>query len=279
MDWRATEPLIRLGCFSGVLVLTALAEFALPRRRLRYRRGARWTSNLGLALLNTLLIRAVLPMGAVGVAVAAETQHWGILNSVSSPAWLAVLLAFLALDFIIYLQHVLFHAVPALWRLHMVHHADHDVDLTTGLRFHPLEMLVSMGLKCAAVVLLGAPALSVLLFEVVLNASSIYSHGNVRLPGSLDKLLRMALVTPDMHRIHHSTRAEETNSNFGFNFAWWDRLLGTYRSMPRDGHEKMEIGLNQFPDERVERLPEMLALPFVGGKGDYAINRPHSPSV
>jgi sterol desaturase/sphingolipid hydroxylase (fatty acid hydroxylase superfamily) len=279
MDWLAAEPIIRFGCFSGVLLLTALAELALPRRRLTCRRGTRWASNLGLALLNTLLIRAVLPVGAVGVAIAAETQHWGLLNTFPVPAWLAVLLAFLALDFIIYLQHVLFHAVPALWRLHMVHHADHDIDFSTGLRFHPLEMLLSMGLKCAAVVLLGLPALSVLLFEVVLNASSVYSHGNVWLPGWLDRLLRMALVTPDMHRIHHSARADETNSNFGFNFAWWDHLLGTYRAQPRDGHEKMAIGLQQFPDERVERLPEMLALPFVGNVGAYSINRPHPPSA
>jgi sterol desaturase/sphingolipid hydroxylase (fatty acid hydroxylase superfamily) len=248
-------------------LLTALAEIALPRRHLSCRRGTRWASNLGLAFLNRLLVRAVLPMGAVGVAVAAETQHWGIFNNVTTPLWLATLTAFLVLDFIVYLQHVLFHAVPGLWRLHMVHHADHDVDFSTGLRFHPLEILLSMVLKCAAVVLLGAPALSVLLFEVVLNASSVYSHGNVRLPRWLDSLLRLALVTPDMHRIHHSTRAEETNSNFGFNFAWWDYLLGTYRAQPRDGHEKMAIGLSQFPDERVERLPDMLVLPFVGGKG------------
>jgi sterol desaturase/sphingolipid hydroxylase (fatty acid hydroxylase superfamily) len=277
MDWRAAEPIIRFGCFSGILLLTASAELALPRRRLTCRRSVRWASNLGLALLNTLLIRAVLPMGAVGLALTAETQHWGILNTVAAPAWLSALLAFLALDFLIYLQHILFHAVPGLWRLHMVHHADHDIDFSTGLRFHPLEMLLSMGVKCGAIVLLGAPAHSVLLFEVVLNASSIYTHGNVRLPGWLDWVLRLALVTPDMHRIHHSTRAEETNSNFGFNFAWWDYLLGTYRAQPREGQEKMAIGLSQFPDERVERLPDMLALPFWGSKGEYAINRARPP--
>ena len=184
-----------------------------------------------------------------------------------------MILALLAFDFLIYLQHVMFHAVPALWRLHMVHHADHDVDFSTGLRFHPLEILLSMGIKCAAVVLLGAPALSVLLFEVVLNGTSVFSHGNVCLPGWLDRAVRFVFVTPDMHRIHHSADAEETNRNFGFNFAWWDYLLGTYRAQPRESHEQMALGLRQFPDERVERLPDMLALPFSGDSGNYAITR------
>ncbi|HMF11342.1 MAG TPA: sterol desaturase family protein [Gemmataceae bacterium] len=273
MNWQVAEPIIRLGCFALVLVSMTIAELALPRRSLACRRPVRWASNLGLATLNVLIVRAVLPLGAVGVAFAAEAREWGLFNNLPVPRWLAVILAFLAFDFLIYLQHVMFHAVPALWRLHMVHHADHDVDFSTGLRFHPLEILLSMGIKCAAVVLLGAPALSVLLFEVALNATAVFSHGNVRMPGWLDRAVRFVFVTPDMHRIHHSAEAEETNRNFGFNFSWWDYLLGTYRAQPRESHERMALGLRQFPDERVERLPDMLALPFLGDSGNYAITR------
>jgi sterol desaturase/sphingolipid hydroxylase (fatty acid hydroxylase superfamily) len=273
MNWQVAEPIIRLGCFALVLMSMAIAELALPRRSVTCRRGVRWSSNLGLAALNVLIVRAVLPLGLVGVAFNAESREWGLLNNLLVPRWLAVILAFLALDFLIYLQHVMFHAVPALWRLHMVHHADHDVDFSTGLRFHPLEIILSMGIKCAAVVLLGAPALSVLLFEVALNATAVFSHGNVCLPGWLDRAVRFVFVTPDMHRIHHSADAEETNRNFGFNFAWWDYLLGTYRARPRESHETMALGLRQFTDERVERLPDMLALPFSGDSGHYAITR------
>jgi sterol desaturase/sphingolipid hydroxylase (fatty acid hydroxylase superfamily) len=273
MSWREAEPFIRFGCFSGVLLIFALAEIMLPRRRLSCRRPMRWTSNLAIAALNVLLVRAVLPIGAVGIGFAAEMHGWGILNAISLPSWLAAALAFVALDFIIYLQHVMFHAVPVFWRLHMVHHADHDCDISTGLRFHPLEAMLSMGIKCAAVVLLGAPPLAILLFETMLNASSLFSHANARLPLWLDSAIRCVFVTPDMHRIHHSTDAEETSSNFGFNFAWWDYLLGTYRAQPRLSHEMMSIGLTQFPDERVERLPDMLALPFIGAAGNYPINR------
>jgi sterol desaturase/sphingolipid hydroxylase (fatty acid hydroxylase superfamily) len=273
MSRLEAEPFIRFGCFATALVLSAAAELVLPRRRPACCRPRRWASNFAMAALNVLIIRLVLPLGAVGIAFAAEKYGRGILNALTLPSWITIVLAFVALDFIIYLQHVMFHAVPLFWRLHMVHHADHDFDISTGLRFHPLEALLSMGITCAAVVLLGAPATAVLLFEVVLNASSLFSHANARLPVWLDRVVRCVLVTPDMHRIHHSTDAEETNSNFGFNFAWWDYLLGTYRAQPRLGHEVMPIGLSQFPDERVQRLPEMLLLPFVGAAGDYPINR------
>jgi sterol desaturase/sphingolipid hydroxylase (fatty acid hydroxylase superfamily) len=210
----------------------------------------------------------------VGVALGAEEHGWGLFNNVAVPAWLAVVLAVVALDLIIYLQHVMFHAVPLLWRLHMVHHADLDFDVSTGLRFHTIEILLSMGIKAAAVVLLGAPALGVLIFEVLLNATSMFSHGNVRLPAWLDRVLRLLVVTPDMHRVHHSVDPRETNSNFGFNLPWWDFLLGTYRAQPEAGHEGVTIGLEQFRDERVEQLPWMLLLPFVGQPGDYPVNRP-----
>src|SRR5439155_5762739 len=196
-----------------------------------------------------------------------------LLNHLALPAWLAIVLSVVALDFLIYVQHVLFHAVPALWRLHMVHHADLDFDVTTGVRFHTLEIVLSMGIKIAAVVLLGVPALAVLIFEVCLNATSMFSHGNVRLPLWLDRGLRLVVVTPEMHRVHHSAAPRETNSNFGFNLPWWDYLLGTYDAQPAEGHEGMTIGLSQFRDDRVEKLHWMLALPFIGPIGNYPVNR------
>jgi sterol desaturase/sphingolipid hydroxylase (fatty acid hydroxylase superfamily) len=274
MDLLRYESLIRLGCFAGVLLLMALWEALAPRRRRSVSRPLRWSSNLGLTALNTLAVRFLVPVGAVGTALVAEQRGWGVLNNVAVPGWLAVVLAVVGLDFFIYLQHVLFHAVPLLWRLHMVHHADLDFDATTGVRFHTIEILLSMGIKMAAVALLGAPALGVVAFEVLLNATSLFNHGNVRLPGWLDRLLRLVVVTPEMHRVHHSAKVSETNSNFGFNLPWWDWLFGTYRPQPAAGHEGMTIGLEQFRDERVERLDCMLALPFLGQTGAYPVNRP-----
>jgi sterol desaturase/sphingolipid hydroxylase (fatty acid hydroxylase superfamily) len=268
------ESVIRLGCFAGVLAVMQLWEVLAPRRRLTQKRAVRWSSNLGLVVLNTLAVRLLVPLGAVGVALLAEERTWGLLNNVPVPAWLAVPLAVVALDLVIYLQHVMFHAVPALWRLHMVHHADLDFDATTGVRFHTVEILLSIGIKIAAVAVLGASALAVLLFEVLLNATSLFNHGNVRLPSGLDRVLRLIVVTPEMHRVHHSVVPRETNSNFGFNLPWWDFLFGTYRAQPAAGHEGMTIGLSQFRDERVEKLPWMLALPVVGQLGDYPISRP-----
>jgi len=265
---------VRLGCFAAVLLSMALWEVLAPRRRLATARPPRWASNLGLVALDTLAVRFLVPLGAVGTALLAAERGWGILNNVPVPPWLAVALAVVALDLAIYLQHVMFHAVPVLWRLHMVHHADLDFDVTTGVRFHTLEMLLSMGIKMGAVALLGAPALGVLIFEVVLNATSMFSHGNVRLPAWLDRVLRLVLVTPEMHRVHHSVIPRETNSNFGFNLPWWDYLFGTYRPRPAAGHEGMTVGLAQFRDERLAgRLHWMLLLPFIGPVGDYPVNR------
>jgi sterol desaturase/sphingolipid hydroxylase (fatty acid hydroxylase superfamily) len=275
MTFPNAEPVVRLGCFAGVLLLMALWESLAPRRRLTVRRPARWFSNLGLVALDTVAVRFLLPLGAVGVAVLAGQRGWGLLNNVALPGWVAVTLSVVALDLAIYLQHLMFHAVPLLWRLHMVHHADLDFDATTGVRFHTLEILLSLLIKMAAVALLGAPALGVVAFEVLLNATSLFNHGNVRLPAALDRVLRLVVVTPEMHRVHHSVRPRETNSNFGFNLPWWDYLFGTYRAQPADGHEGMTIGLSQFRDERVaDRLHWMLALPFVGPPGDYPVNRP-----
>lgn len=268
-----SELAIRVFFFAGVLFLMAVAELLAPRRPLTVCKSVRWFSNLTLVLLNSLVVRFLLPLGAVTAALFAQEQGWGLFNYVAVSTWLAILLSVVALDLVIYLQHVLFHAVPLLWRLHMVHHADLDFDVTTGLRFHTIEILLSMGIKMATVVLLGAPALAVLIFEILLNATSMFNHGNVRIPSWLDRLLRLFVVTPDMHRVHHSVIVRETNSNFGFNLPWWDYLFGTYQSQPAKGHDGMMIGLTQFRGEWVDRLPWMLALPFIGSVGSYPVNR------
>jgi sterol desaturase/sphingolipid hydroxylase (fatty acid hydroxylase superfamily) len=229
-------------------------------------------SNLGLIALNVILVRLVVPLTAVGMAAVAENRGWGLLHQFAAPGWVKLVIAVAALDFAIYLQHVMFHAVPALWRLHMVHHADLDFDVTTGLRFHTLEILLSTFTKIGAVAALGPPVWAVLTFEVLLNATSMFNHGNVTLPAGLDRVVRFAVVTPDMHRVHHSVDRREANTNFGFNLPWWDFLLGTYRCQPAAGHEGMQIGVSHLREERkVERLPWMLALPFLSGTGSYPI--------
>ncbi len=268
------EAAIRLGFFLGIFALMALWEVRAPRRALSVSRSQRWTSNIGLVVLNSILLRLVFPAAAVGMAAIAEARGWGVLNAVGLPLWLAVPVAVIVLDFVIWLQHVMFHAVPALWRLHRVHHADLDYDLTTGARFHPIEILLSMVIKFAAIMVLGPPVVAVILFEVILNGMAMFNHGNVGLPAGLDRVLRWLVVTPDMHRVHHSVEDDETNSNFGFNLSWWDRLLGTYRDQPRAGHAGMTIGIRGYRDPReVDRLPGMLLLPFRGEVTEYAINR------
>ena len=213
------------------------------------------------------------PTTAVGLALLAQTRGFGLFNVIAAPAWIGVAASVVILDLAIYLQHVLFHAVPALWRLHRMHHADLEFDVSTGLRFHPIEILLSMLIKFAVVAALGAPALLVLIFEVLLNASSMFNHANIRIPLGVDRILRWLVVTPDMHRVHHSILARETNSNFGFNLPWWDRLFGTYRPQPAAGHEAMTIGIEQFRDPRELWLDRMLAQPFRGGVGEYPLGR------
>ena len=270
----ANEPLIRMGFFFGVFALVALWELASPRRALQLTRRQRWTANLGIVLLNTVIVRLLFPAAAVGMAALGVEKGWGLLNNFDVPFWLAVPLAVMAMDFVIWLQHVMVHAVPALWRLHRVHHADLDYDLTTGARFHPIEIVLSMGIKFATIALLGAPVLAVVVFEVLLSACAMFNHGNIRLPAALDSALRWFLVTPDVHRVHHSVEDDESNSNFGFNLTWWDRLFGTYREQPRAGQLGMTIGIHDHTDpHEVARLPGMLALPFKGQITDYAINR------
>lgn len=265
---------LRLGVFFSVFGLMALWEVLAPRRKLTVAKPMRWANNVGIVFLNTAVVRLLFPTAAVGMALFAQQHAWGVLNYVSIPFWLAVVAAVAFLDFAIYLQHVLVHAVPGLWRVHRVHHADLDYDVTTGARFHPIEIVLSMLIKFAVIAVLGPPLVAVVIFEVLLNATSMFNHSNVRLPFALDAVLRRLVVTPDMHRVHHSVEDDETNSNFGFNLSIWDRIFGTYRAQPRAGHEDMSIGIRTFRDpQQVNRLPGMLKLPFVGDVTDYAINR------
>ena len=267
----AYEPYIRLGAFGGVFVVMAIWELIGPRRTQSIGRGWRWPNNLGVVVVDTLLVRIVFPTTAVGLALVAEARGWGLFNLMALPAWVGVVASVVVLDLAIYLQHVLFHAVPALWRLHRMHHADLEFDVSTGLRFHPIEIVLSMLIKFAVVAALGAPALAVLIFEVLLNATSMFNHGNVRIPLGLDRILRWVVVTPDMHRVHHSILSRETNSNFGFNLPWWDRLFGTYRAQPAAGHDGMTIGIEQFRDPRELGLDRMLLQPFRGDAGRYPL--------
>ncbi len=245
----------------------------MPRRGRTISRWIRWPSNLAVVALNTILLRLLIPTAAVSLALIAEETGWGLLNQLALPGWLAILLSVMVLDLAIYLQHVMFHAVPALWRLHRMHHADLEFDVTTGARFHPIEILLSMAIKLTVVVALGPPAVAVLIFEVLLNGTAMFNHGNVRIPIKLDSVLRWFVVTPDMHRVHHSIIPQETNSNFGFNLPWWDRLFGTYRAQPAGGHEAMTIGIEQFRTPRDLWLDHMLVQPFLGKTGNYPINR------
>ncbi len=263
-----SEPTIRLAAFTGVFALMATWELLAPRRAQAPARAARWPGNLGLIAVDTVALRILFPAAAVGAALFAEGRGWGMLNAVAFPAWLEVAIAFVALDLVIYAQHVLFHRVPALWRLHRVHHSDRAFDVTTGIRFHPIEIVLSMAIKIAAVVALGASAWAVLLFEVVLNAATMFNHANARLPLRADALLRRVLVTPDMHRVHHSVVRTEAQSNYGFALPIWDRLFGTYRAQPAAGHDAMTIGVANLGDPDEARLGRMLSQPFRRGTTD-----------
>ncbi|EKV28727.1 Putative sterol desaturase [Caenispirillum salinarum AK4] len=256
------EAWVRMGAFAGVLGLMMALEALRPRRARLNARARRWVGNLGVVGVATVLARLAVPVVPVALAAVAAEKGWGLLNQVHWPLWAEVLVAVLVLDLVVYLQHVLFHAVPTLWRLHRMHHADTDIDATTGIRFHPLEIILSLGIKLAAVLALGPAAVAVLVFEVLLNGSAMFNHANVALPRRMDAVLRLLVVTPDMHRVHHSWHRDETDRNFGFCFPWWDRLLGTYRAQPRDGHEGMTIGLADFRDPRELSLWRLLTQPF-----------------
>ncbi len=264
---------LRLGFFFGILILMILWEMAIPRRPLTASRRTRWLSNLGLVLIDSIAVRLAFPAGLAGVALLARQRGWGIFNVLEFPYLPKIILGILALDLAIYLQHVMFHSAPLLWRLHMVHHSDMDIDVTTGIRFHPIEILLSMGIKTIVVLFTGTPAVAVLSFEIILNGTSMFNHGNVRYPQNVDSILRLFVVTPEMHRVHHSTIRWETNSNLGFNFPWWDRLFGTYRAQPAKGHLEMTIGLDQYKEPGKLTLPWLIVLPFIGKLGKYPMTR------
>jgi len=268
-DWDA----LRIAAFAGIFAAVALWEWSAPRRRPVLGRLARWPHNLGLLAVDVIVLRLLAPGAAIAVALAAEDRGWGLLNVLPLP-WLAGLVVSVALlDLAIYIQHVMFHAVPTLWRLHRVHHTDVDFDVTTGTRFHPVEILISTAVKCAAVAAIGAPPAAVLVFEILLNATAMFNHANASLPTGVERWLRLLVVTPDMHRVHHSAMYDETSSNFGFNLPWWDRLFGTYKRKPWAGHEAMVVGVDAFRSGHDLRLDRLLVQPLQNTPGRYPINR------
>ena len=271
------EPLIRLGCFFTILIIMFFWEILTPRRPLTTSKVTRWISNLGMVAIDSITVRLAFPAALTGVVILAEHRGWGLFNQlVLSDVW-KIIFSVLILDLAIYLQHVMFHSTPLLWRLHMVHHSDMDIDVSTGVRFHPIEIMLSLGIKMMVVILIGAPPASVLIFEIILNGTSMFNHGNVRYSQRFDSFLRLLVVTPEMHRVHHSTIRWETNSNLGFNFPWWDRLFGTYRDQPAKGHLEMTIGLDQYKEPQKLTLPWLIILPFIGKLGKYPMTR--SPGV
>lgn len=270
----AYEPQIRLAFFLTVFAVMAALEVWRPRRtRHAMPKATRWFANLGVVAINTVALRIIFPAGAVGMAALAHERGWGILHIYGAPDWFAIIVSVVFLDFAIYMQHVMFHAVPVLWRLHRVHHADLDFDVTTGARFHPIEIILSMLIKLSVIAVTGAPAMAVLIFEILLNATAMFNHSNFRIGDRLDGALRLAIVTPDMHRVHHSVESLEANSNFGFNLSIWDRLFGTYIPAPAKGHEDMDIGVKRLMDARFNTLGRMLIQPFTGQASDYPINK------
>jgi len=274
-EWiMANEKPLRSGIFFGMLIIMAVWEILSPQKNRVLTRLLRWSNNFALLVVDIIVARWLFPLAAVGVAAFVATNEWGLMNYYDVPFVFAIILSVIALDFVIYLQHVLVHAVPVLWRLHRVHHADPDIDVTTGLRFHPIEIIFSLLIKFAAIVVLGAPVIAVVIFEILLNAGAMFNHANVRLPIAVDRWLRWLIVTPDMHRIHHSVEDDEANSNFGFNLTWWDRLFGTYTVEPRKGHKGMTIGIHYYNEpKQVSWLHGLLILPFRKKIGGYTINR------
>ena len=253
---------VRAGCFLAVLIVLLTWEAASPRRANNVSKLVRWPSNLGISVLNRVLIQLIFPFLGLSTAYVVESSGWGLFNQLSLPFWIVIILSTILLDLVIYLQHRVFHTIPWLWRLHRMHHADTNLDATSGIRFHPLEAMVSMAIKLLAISLFGVPLFAVLVFEILLNATSLFNHANINIPTRIDRFLRCFIVTPDMHRVHHSVDNQELNTNFGFNLPWWDHLFHTYKSQPKDGHDKMTIGLNYFRADADNRLDKILLQPF-----------------
>lgn len=277
MNWITHHELaLRLCCFAAILLAMLAWEHRAPKRRTPARTEVwrRRAQHFGITVLNSVALRLLPGIAAVQAAFLAEQHHWGLLHALAWQGWSAALSTLIVLDLCIYFQHRMFHAVPIFWRLHRLHHSDADFDTTTALRFHPIEILLSMLIKFAAVLALGAPAAIVILFEILLNGSALFNHGNVRIPASIDRYLRWFIVTPDMHRVHHSVLPYETNSNYGFSFPWWDRLFGTYRAQPEQGHTGMHIGLKEFPRASTRRFIDLLCQPFIQPQAD----KPDTPS-
>lgn len=254
-----TEGTLRLSIFLGVLILMGVLEAAFPARKRLQKRSSRWATNLSLVVIDTLAIRFLFPVIAVGAAFWAQAEGWGVLNLISLPTWLTVLLAVIVLDMMIYWQHVAFHRIPILWRLHKVHHADRDLDASSGLRFHPVEIVISMIYKIVVVVALGAPVVAVIIFEILLNACALFNHANIRLPRWLERPLRQVMVTPALHRIHHSVIERETNTNFGFSVIWWDKIFRSYTDTPKG---ELTLGLSEYQTDAPSGLVWSLIAPF-----------------
>lgn len=259
---QAFETILRLGIFLSVLITIAVLEVIYPRRIMRIPKGLRWRANIGISIVNQLLTRLVMPLSATALAMLCAERGWGLLNQLALPSIFAFVSAIVCLDLIIYWQHRLYHLIPVLWRFHRMHHTDTEFDVTTGIRFHPVSILLSASIKLGAVFLLGPSALAVAAFEILLNATSLFNHSNLSLPVTFDQRVRGLLVTPDMHRVHHSIRTDEQNHNFGFNFPWWDHLFGSYRAQPSEAHTDVCIGLDQFRGSREVRIRKLLTQPF-----------------
>jgi sterol desaturase/sphingolipid hydroxylase (fatty acid hydroxylase superfamily) len=271
-QFQFSEAAVRLTVFLAVFAAMAAWEIAAPRRRLEAARTSRWFANVSITVIGTLLVRLIFLIVPVSVSILARAKGWGLLNMFEMPAWLNIIAGVVLLDLVMYLQHVMFHIMPPLWRLHLVHHTDMDTDVTTGLRFHPFESIISTAIRLAAVSLIGPHPLAVVIFEIILNSAVMFNHGNVRMHERADRALRVAVVTPDMHRVHHSVNIWETTSNFGFILSWWDRVFGTYRPQPAAGHEEMKIGLAQYRDPNDLSLYRLLVLPVTADPGGYDIS-------
>jgi sterol desaturase/sphingolipid hydroxylase (fatty acid hydroxylase superfamily) len=271
-----SEIILRLSFFLSALTLLAVCELIIPRRALKESKAIRWYSNLGIAAFNSFIVSIVFPLMPLTIAVIANERGWGLFNLYDVAPGLVVVISVIFLDLAIYLQHILVHSVPVLWRFHRMHHADQDFDVTTGARFHPIEIILSIAIKMAVIVLFGIPIVAVVIFEILLNATSMFNHANIKLPIVLDSFIRKFVVTPDMHRVHHSVLSSETNANFGFNLPWWDHMFGTYQEQPINGHEKMEIGIEVFRSPNDLHFHRLLLQPFTRGKIELSINRQES---
>ena len=257
-----SEPVIRLSVFILLLAFLALLENISPRRKPRYSKGSRWISNFGISTLNSTTVALILPIVGAGAALLADERNWGLFNRLDTPALFSIPLYIIAFDLTIYVQHRLFHKFKPLWRLHRIHHTDLDYDVSTGVRFHPLSIFISAGIKLGLILALGPPAIAVIVSEIVLNATSMFNHSNIKLPHRLDAALRYLIVTPDMHRIHHSVIAQEHNRNFGFNFPWWDKIFNTYKDQPSKGQDAIDIGISGYEEDVSIGILPLLIQPF-----------------